>query len=125
MYKTIDETRQLLNRIKMSLFGKEFKIRCEVDNKHEDGRLFVQVVYNANCNQTGEDKEWHGRKYYLSDYMTADEIIKTCYVAFQACIMHEVMEGYTVDNIVLFNPHVNFEELLKVSKKEIKRETHV
>lgn len=121
MYKTIQETRDLLKRIKMSLFGKEFKIRCEVDNKNDGGRLFIQVVYDNACNKTGVEQEWHGRKYYLSDYMTQDEVVKTCFVAFQACINHEVMEGFTVDNIVLFNPHVNFEELLKISNKEVKR----
>jgi hypothetical protein len=53
--------------------------------------------------------------------MTDDEIIKTSYGAFKAAVEHEVMEGFKVDGIILFNPHVNFEELLKISHKEIKR----
>lgn len=53
--------------------------------------------------------------------MTADEIVKTVYAAFEAAIKHEVMEGFKVDGIVLFNPHVDFEELLKISHKEIQR----
>jgi hypothetical protein len=32
------------------------------------------------------------------------------------------MEGFKVDNIILFNPHINFEELLKISDKEITRD---
>jgi hypothetical protein len=124
MFKSITDTRRLLDRIKMSIFGKEFSIRCEVDNIYEDGRIFVQVVYKADCVKTGVEQEWHGRKLYLSGYMTDDEVVKTCYAAFEAVVRHEIMEGFTVDGIVLFNPHVNFEELLKISGKEVKRENN-
>lgn len=121
MHNSIQDTRDLLKRIKMSMFGKKFTIRCEVDNIYEDGRVFLQVVYFAACTKTGEEQEWHGRKWYLSNYMTKDEVVKTCFTAFKAVIEHEIMEGFTVDNKVLFNPHVDFEELLKISDKEIKR----
>lgn len=120
--KSLQEIRRLLERIKLSIFDKEFSIRCEVDNKYDAGRIFLQVVYKAKCNKTGEEQEWHGRKFYLSDHMTDDEVVKTAYTAFEASVKHETMEGFTVDGVVLFNPHVNFEELLKVSNKEIKRD---
>ena len=120
--KSLIQMRELLKRVKMTLFDKEFTIRCEVDNKFDAGRIFLQVVYNSKCNKSGVEQEWHGRKFYLSDYMTNDEIIKTSYVAFESAVKHEIMEGFTVDGIVLFNPHVSFEELLKISNKEIKRE---
>lgn len=119
--KSLKEIRELLSRIKLQCLGKEFTVRCEVDNKFDAGRIFLQVCYNANCNKTGEEQEWHGRKFYLSDYMTDDEIVKTTYVAFESVVKHEIMEGFTVDGIVLFNPHINFEELLKISHKEITR----
>lgn len=54
--------------------------------------------------------------------MKDDEIVKRAYVACEAAVRHEIMEGFKVDGIVLFNPHVNFEELLKVSHMEVKRE---
>jgi hypothetical protein len=53
--------------------------------------------------------------------MPADEIMKTAYGAFKMAVEHEAMEAFKVDGIILFNPHINFEELLKVSHKEIKR----
>ncbi len=123
-YRTMSEIRDLISRISMTIFDKVFKIRCEVDNKYDAGRLFVQAIYTAKCNKTGEEKEWHGRKYYLSEYMEDDEIIKTCFTAFKAAVDHEVMEGFKVDGIVLFNPHVKFEELLKVSHLETQRQQH-
>lgn len=53
--------------------------------------------------------------------MTEDEVVKTAWCAFETAVKHEVMEAFKVDNIRLFNPHVNFEELLKVSNREVKR----
>ena len=120
---TIVEIKILLLRVTMSCLDKTFSIRVERGNKASAvyGRIFLQAMYKANCTKTGKLEEWKGRKFYLSDHMTKDEVIKTAYVAFEACIKHEIMEGFKVDGKVLFNPHINFEELLKVSHKEIKR----
>lgn len=119
--RSLAEIRHLLKRVDIDLFDKKFNIRCEVDNKYDAGRIFLQIVYKARCNKSGDEQIWHGRKFYLSDHMTDDEIIKTSFGAFKAAIEHEVMEAFRVDKIVLFNPHINFEELLKISNKEIKR----
>lgn len=117
----INRIKQLTDRITMSVFGTDFTLRVERDTQHKPGRIFLQVIYSAPCTRTSLITEWHGRKWYLSDYMTNDEIIKTAYTAFEAAVKHEVMEGFKVDDTILFNPHINFEELLKVSHKEIKR----
>jgi hypothetical protein len=101
--------------------GIDFFPRVEHDNKNPHGRIFIQICYLAPCTITGEKKEWRGRKWYLSEHMTDDEIIKTTYVAFESCVKHEIMEGFKVDNIILFNPHVNFEALLSISNQEITR----
>jgi len=108
----------------MSIFDTEFNLRIEHDNKTcgMAGRIFLQVIYNAPCTKTGKMMEWHGRKYYLSDHMTPDEIVKTAYVAFEQTVKHEIMEGFKVSGIVLFNPHVDYRELLNISCKEVKRE---
>lgn len=104
----------------------KFDIIVAFDKKIPNGRIYVQISYLAICTKTKKLQKWNGRKYYLSDYMTDDEVIKTCYFAFETAIKHEVMEAFKVDGITLFNPHLNFEELLKISNKEIKRnnETH-
>lgn len=120
----IDKVKQLINRISLSCFGTQFNIRVEYDNEfrvNDIGRVFLQITYEAPCIKTGELKEWHGRKWYLSQYMTDDEIVKTAYVAFESCVKHENMENFKVDGVTLFNPHVNFEELLKVSDREVYR----
>jgi hypothetical protein len=114
----------LLARVSLSCLGNPFHIIIETD-KVNGQRVYLQIMYSAPCNKGGYTEEWKGRKWYLSEFMTDDEIIKTCYAAFQATINHEVMEGFKVDGIILFNPHTNFEELLKISEKEVKRPENV
>jgi hypothetical protein len=114
----------LTNRISINLFNIDFKIRVDIDNRDAAGRVFIQIIYSTSDNhsENKEIKEFRGRKFYLSEFMTDDGIIKTCYFAFETCVKHEVMEVFKVDNITLFNPHVNFEKLLEISNFEITRE---
>lgn len=119
--KNLNQIRDLLSIINIELFGNKMWIHAHVDKIHENGRIYLQIVYNATCKDTGVYKEWHGRKFYLSDYMTDDEIVKTAYLAFKLAIEHEVMEAFKINNIVLFNPHVDYKVLLEISHKEIKR----
>jgi hypothetical protein len=97
-------------------------LRIERDNEQpEDGRIFMQVVYSAPCTKEGSWKEWHGRKFYLSHHMTQDEIVKTAYLAFKLAVEHEIMEGFSMLGRTLFNPHVDYVELLHISPREVKR----
>ena len=120
---------QLLSRVKLKCLDKEFNILIKYDDKYTEirggmsynGRVYIQLEYNSSCNKDTDQDYWKGRKWYLSEHMTDDEIIKTCYAAFEACVKHEIMEGFKVDGKMLFNPHINFEELLLISDKEITR----
>jgi hypothetical protein len=119
----------LLKRVTLVILDKTMTIRIFWDMKTpwvEGGpepRVYLQIVYKAFDTKTNDGvyKEWRGRKWQLSEHMTDDEIIKTAYAAFEAAVKHEAMEGFKVDGITLFNPHVDFEELLKISHKEVKR----
>lgn len=117
----VSRVKQITDRITLEVLGVKFGIIVSLD-KQEGNRVYVQVFYVAPCTKTGEVQEWKGGKHYLSQFMTDDEIVKKCWVAFEQAVKHEVMEGFKVDNIILFNPHVNFEELLKVSSKEVTRD---
>jgi hypothetical protein len=121
--KNLDTIKALVDRISFSIFGQEFRLRVEQDNVFkENGRIFIQVVYDAPCTKSGENQEWHGRKWYLSEFMTPDEVVKTAYGACEMAVKHEIMEGFKVDGKILFNPHVTFEALLDVSDREVRRE---
>lgn len=127
----IKRVEKLTKRISLNIFGKKFKILVCYDKKYtvskgrnsprDCGRVFTQLEYKDKCVKTKKKETWKGRKWYLSEFMTDDEIVKTIWAAFEACVKHEILEGFKVDNKSLFNPHLNFEALLKISHKEIKR----
>lgn len=124
----LERVQNLLKRISTKLFDVEFRIVAEYDkefttyvNEVPNGRIYLQVHYDQPCNETGKIQTWHSGKFYLSQYMTDDEIVKKAWVAFEMCVKHEIMEAFLVDGLRLFNPHVNFEALLSVSKNEVKR----
>lgn len=120
--KMIRRVASLVERIEAKLMGHVFGIKVENDLKvATGGRTYIQMVYYSVCTKTNTEECWKGRKWYLSEHMTDDEIIKTAYAAFEAAVKHEIMEGFKVDGKILFNPHINFEELLKISDKEVKR----
>ena len=111
---------QLVSRISLTCLDKPFTILVETDKRGGD-RIYLQVQYESKCTKTGKLDTWKGRKWYLSEFMTDDEVVKTAYCAFEAAVKHEVMEGFKVDGKILFNPHMNFEALLSISDKEIYR----
>jgi hypothetical protein len=126
------KVKELISRIKFKCLDKEFDLIAKHDeiyrfsdslHSYREPRIYIQVQYTATCNKTGFTDKWHGRKWYLSEYMTDDEVIKTCYVACEAVVKHEIMEGFKVDDIILFNPHINYEKLLEISDYEVKRDS--
>lgn len=126
---TYIEVKKLINNISFSIFNQKLNLNVFYDKKYrkydisnnDHARLYLQISYEAPCTKTGKIEKWKGGKHYLSSYMTEDEIVKKAYVAFEAAIKHEIMEGFKFNNIIVFNPHVNFRELLKISHKEVKR----
>lgn len=117
--------KELISKISFKILGVDFIINANVDKLNpKNGRIYLQVNYIAPCTKTGEIQEWFGRKWYLSEYMTDDEIVKTGFAACKAAVEHEILEGYKVNEIILFNPHVNYENLLSISQYEIERIKH-
>ncbi len=116
----INRAKKVTSRISFSCLEKEFKLLVENDKKGGE-RVYLQVSYDSICTKTGKKDNWKGRKWYLSEHMTDDEVVKTAYVAFEAAVKHEIMEGFKVDGKILFNPHVDFEKLLSVSGNEVFR----
>lgn len=124
----IEQIRQLTSHLKFNIFGRKLYLAVEEDQSHNDPekgrRPYMQIYYHDNCRKTNLIQEWKGAKLYLSPHMSEDEIIKRAYKAFRDAVEHEVMEGFTFDNIVVFNPHVNFRKLIEISGFEVKREDH-
>lgn len=114
--------RKLIETIKASVFGTEISFKVSHDDEFENGRVYVQPYYVDECRVTGEEQEWKGRKWYLSRHMTEDEVVKTCYAAFKACVEHEIMEGFSYNDEVVFNPHAPFQKCIEAGREEVSRE---
>ena len=119
---TVKEVKAISDRVKIRFMGIDFSVRVARDVKTPiEGRIFIQMYFKAPCTNTGKIIDCFSRKYYLSDHMTTDEIIKTIYSAFKTSVEHEAMESFRVDGKILFNPHINFEKLLEISHHEVGR----
>ncbi len=116
--------KSIVKSITCAVFDKQLRVVALRDRKAPvDGRIYIQIQFNARDAKFPHNraKTFNSRKWYLSDHMPEDEIVKTIYLAYETCVRHEVMEGFKVNGITLFNPHVDYKELLKISNKEVKR----
>lgn len=109
-----------LSPFTLSQCGIDFKFIVELDKKSFT-RVYIQIVYDAKCTKTGKIESWSSRKWYLSEHMTEDEVVKTLYAAFEMCVKHEVMEGFKYDNKPVFNPHTSYFEFYQASQNETTR----
>ena len=114
--------RKIIEPITASVFGNEVSFKVSHDDEFDNGRIYIQPYYVDLCRQTCEEKEWKGRKWYLSKHMTEDEVVKTCYAAFKACVEHEIMEGFQYNSEPVFNPHAPFKKCIEAGREEVSRE---
>jgi hypothetical protein len=114
--------KELMKRLSFNILGIDMEVIVEHDKKsksfmewlQKESRIYIQLAYRAPDTKELDFKNFKGGKWYLSEHMTDDEIVKKAYLAFRTCVEHEVLEGFKVDNVVIFNPHRNFEDLVKL-----------
>lgn len=83
----------------------------------DDNRLWIQVQFYDKCNSgTGEQQLQKCRKWMLSRHMTDSEIIDTAYAAIERAVQHELREQFKVDDVSLYNPHIDFNHLVNINK---------
>ena len=111
---------KIVQEIGFKLFDKEFSVKAYADQLR-NGAVYLQVKYYDRCRDTHKIMVWHGRKWYTSPFAMDDEIIKTSFAALKAVVEHEIMEGFTYKETIVFNPHTSCEALMSVSKQEVRR----
>jgi len=121
----LQRVKSLLKNVELTVMGEKISIFVCRDQKwpteNTEPRVYIQMHYRTVDIRTEEMEAYKGRKWYLSEHMTDDEIIKTCYLAFRTCVEHEVLEGFRVEGVSIFNPHVDYKELIKVADREVVR----
>ena len=114
-----EQIQELVSHISFEVLNTKFKYLVKEDSL--GGRVYIQLAFASPDAITGDMTEWTSRKYYLSEHMIEDEIVKTCFMAAKQCVEHEVMEGFQFDSKVVFNPHVNFRALLSITDQMVLR----
>ena len=122
--KWLKRIKKLTSHMSFALFGQKLYSYVSRDKKWGK-RVYMQMFYTSPCTKTSEIKEWRGRKWYLTPYMTESEVVFTAWAAFEAAVKHETMEGFRFDNQTVINPHVNFRKLLEISPNEVQRKQNI
>lgn len=95
-------------------------------DKDGNGRFFLQIRFTENDNITGEpNKPQFCRKWYLSPYMTKQEVVRTAYKAFEAAVLHEMQEKFLYCGKMIYNPHQDVDKLLTIADCVDIRSNHV
>lgn len=81
----------------------------------EDGKSYtIQVSVKGKCNTTGEDWNWTGRKWRLSQHMTKSEVIQTAFKAVLTALEHEARENFKYKGKAIFGPHFDVDKLCEL-----------
>ncbi len=91
-----------------------------------EGRFFLQIQFEAldNDSDSGKLERQFCRKWYLSPHMTKSELVRTAYKAYMAAVEHEACEKFKYHGESIYNPHVDVDALLSVSKLHNARPGH-
>lgn len=82
---------------------------------NKNGTLYLQVIFLAPDNYTGEVEPQFCRKWQLSKFMVKSEVVRTAYKAVLAAEEHEVGEHFKYKDKLIFCPHVDVEALLDIA----------
>lgn len=94
-------------------------------DEHGNGRLYLQIQFDDIDNVTGEGGyRAYCRKWYLSPYMTTQEIVRTCWLAYHGAVMHEAQEKFKYKGKMIYGPHVDPEALVAVAHRREIRANH-
>lgn len=127
----ITEITTLTERISLNCMDKQVHIMVDYDKvalaainpveSPHPPRVYLQLAAMIRDVETGHMGEVTGRKWYLSEYMLPDEVIKTVWLAFEVYVRHEALEGFKLDGKALFNPHGDTLDLLTANIRTVKR----
>jgi hypothetical protein len=106
--KNLDDIKTIISNVKFSNW--EFMVN------EKNSVPYLQIQFIGACNDSGKVEKQYCRKWQLSYYMTNSELVRTAYKAVLAAVEHEASENFFYKSERIFNPHVDVEALVQVSK---------
>ena len=78
---------------------------------------FLQVNFFALAADGEALEQQHGRKWYVSPYMTESEVVQTAFKAIQTAIEHEARETFKYRGHAIYGPHFSADKLVQLCQQ--------
>lgn len=82
---------------------------------------YIQVQFRAKDSTGGPEQNWNGRKWYISQHATNQEVIQTCFKAVMTAMEHEVREEFKYRDVAVFQPHMDLDALVDLAQTKVLR----
>ncbi|MHB8407775.1 MAG: hypothetical protein ACYDHY_06630 [Acidiferrobacterales bacterium] len=84
-----------------------------------DGFLLQAMAHTKDSRSDKVDIQ-SGRKWYVSSHACRAEVVRTCYMAIEAFMKHELQENFLYKGKRIFNPHWDPDALAEVEKENVR-----
>lgn len=85
----------------------EFHVKKKVTDGVEQDAFYLQIQFMAPDNFTGKPERQFCRKWLLSEFMTATEIVRTAFLAVGQAERHEMEENFKYKGRDIYNSHID------------------
>ncbi len=75
--------------------------------------LWLQLKWIERDCKNNIETEQKSRKWKLSYHMCENELVRTYYKAVKCALEHELDEQFMFKNMPVFNPHINYSDIVK------------
>ena len=83
--------------------------------------FYVQCRFIAPDSCGKDERNWSGRKWYISTHATKDEVVQTCLKAVLTSLEHEARESFKYKGVAIFQPHTPIDELVEIAGRKVQR----
>jgi len=87
-----------------------------------ENRLYIQAQFIAPDSFTGLKTLQKGRKWFLSEHMVRQEIVRTAFKAVEGAIIHELEEDFRFRGKAIYGPHIDPIALLEIADRTEERQ---
>ena len=117
--KSKGEIQGILDKVKLTGIFESWKFALKDDGADKSGnaRWTLQILGRGPCSVTGEMEDWSSRKFFVTQFMCHNEIIRTAKMAFDRAVEHERDECFKFDDVVIYTPHINYELVVRMAKE--------
>jgi hypothetical protein len=109
---TYNELPEILDQINCSVGEVSWIPRMDI----MDFGFYIQLTYHEPDIHAGILEIQSGRKWYISSHATKSEVVQTVLKAALTSAEHMVREHFTYQNVRIFGPHFDVDDLLKLAQ---------